>query len=231
MPRKKVISFSLFGRNPMYFSGAIENAKLARKFYPEWVCRFYVSRDADMPSVLKLSNFPNVEISFCYGCSGFTSQWVRMEVAMDSTVKRFVVRDADSRLNAREADAVMEWEKSDKPFHIMRDHKRHTAPIMGGMWGAVYGFIPPNEFEGLYRKAIDFVKSGKSKGKEYYKKNGVSDQGFLGNKIFPLIRTNHLAHDDKKRMTKDELKFSLKLPSGLFVGQQYTRDNKPIKVK
>ena len=39
---KKIISFSLWGQNPFYFKGAIENAKLQPEIYPGWTCRFYV---------------------------------------------------------------------------------------------------------------------------------------------------------------------------------------------
>ena len=228
---KKIISFALFGKKSMYLNGALENAKLAQKFYPGWICRFYVGQDTDMNIILKLSNFSNVEIEFQRGPSDFKSQWVRMEVVLDSDVERFLIRDADSRINKREAAAVEAWEKSGKPFHIMRDHNRHTAPIMGGMWGAVRGFIPASQFEELYDNAIRFVRSGKSKRKKYYKANGFSDQGFLGNDIFPLIKGNYLAHDDKKRYSKTEKTFPVKLQAGLFVGQQFTGDNKPIKIK
>ena len=39
---KKIISFSLWGDNPKYTNGAIENADLALEVYPNWICRFYV---------------------------------------------------------------------------------------------------------------------------------------------------------------------------------------------
>ena len=38
---KKIISFCLWGDNPKYTIGAIENAKLAKTIYPDWTCRFY----------------------------------------------------------------------------------------------------------------------------------------------------------------------------------------------
>jgi len=36
---KKIISFSLWGDNPIYTQGAIRNAELAKEVYPDWVCR------------------------------------------------------------------------------------------------------------------------------------------------------------------------------------------------
>ena len=41
----RLITFSLFGDNPLYCQGAVENAKIARVIYPEWTPRFYVAQD------------------------------------------------------------------------------------------------------------------------------------------------------------------------------------------
>ena len=30
---------------------------------------------------------------------------------------------------------MQEWQESELPFHVMRDHFYHTEPMMGGMWG------------------------------------------------------------------------------------------------
>ena len=39
-----LITFSLFGDNPLYCQGAVENANTARVIYPEWTARFYVAK-------------------------------------------------------------------------------------------------------------------------------------------------------------------------------------------
>ena len=41
---KKIISFSLWGDNPKYTIGAINNAKLSQSIYPDWICRFYCGK-------------------------------------------------------------------------------------------------------------------------------------------------------------------------------------------
>ena len=66
----------------------------------------------------------------------------RFLVADDASVERFIVRDSDSRLNAREAHAVAEWMKSGKKVHTIRDHPNHDRPLNGGLWGGVRGCIP-----------------------------------------------------------------------------------------
>src|SRR5688572_18536964 len=42
---KKIISFSIWGSNPIYLQGAIENAKIAPEIYPAWICRFYCGNE------------------------------------------------------------------------------------------------------------------------------------------------------------------------------------------
>ena len=54
----------------------------------------------------------------------------------DPTVETFVVRDLDSLISQREADAVDEWLRSSKRFHVMRDAPQHKALFLGGLWGA-----------------------------------------------------------------------------------------------
>ena len=51
---KKIISFCLWGDNPKYTIGAIENAKLAKTIYPDWICRFYVSENVNQSIINKL---------------------------------------------------------------------------------------------------------------------------------------------------------------------------------
>ena len=54
---------------------------------------------------------------------------------MDAQVSQFMSRDLDSLITKREVSAVEEWLISQKSFHMMRDHPKHQAEIMGGLWG------------------------------------------------------------------------------------------------
>jgi hypothetical protein len=51
-------------------------------------------------------------------------------------VDALMSRDSDSQIVPREEDAVHEWLKSDKIFHVMRDHPAHClfGFILGGMY-------------------------------------------------------------------------------------------------
>ena len=67
----------------------------------------------------------------------------RFWAAADASVERFISRDVDSRLMARDAVAVAAWEASDAGFHVVRDHPSHSLyPMSGGLWGARRGALP-----------------------------------------------------------------------------------------
>ena len=50
-------------------------------------------------------------------------------------------RDADSRINERDQFVISEFIKSNKMFHIVRDHYEHKFPILGGIFGVKKGCI------------------------------------------------------------------------------------------
>jgi hypothetical protein len=64
----KVISFSLWGDNPTYTIGAIKNAELAKEYYPDFECWFYIHTES-VPSTIieKLGDMNNVKIIPKYG--------------------------------------------------------------------------------------------------------------------------------------------------------------------
>lgn len=64
-------------------------------------------------------------------------------MAEDPTVGRFLARDCDSVVNARERAAVDERLRSPAWFHAMRDFPSHTDLLLAGMWGGVAGVLPP----------------------------------------------------------------------------------------
>ncbi len=179
---KRVISFGLWGDNPKYWNGLMENISLAKEHYPGWDIHIVLSKDN-------------------------RGLWERFKPVGDI----MIVRDADSRLNAREAHAVNEWIESGLGFHIMRDHKNHKARMLGGMWGLRTAAMPELQYQlGLWN-----AKTGHNKRGPYWKE----DMRFLKEIVWPLARYNHMAHDDMKRVTGKELPFKIKIKG--FVGEQY----------
>lgn len=185
---KKVISFSLWGDNPKYLNGAEANILLQKQFYPTWICRFYVHKSVPQSKLLWISH--NAEIVEKSGDLGKDmnrpGMFWRFEVIKDPEVERFIIRDADSRLGQRGKNAVLDWIHSGKNFHIIRDHKFHSTRIMGGMWGATRKIA----------EKIDYDKLLENFNKVEQKSIYGSDQDFLAQFIYPLIKDDCLIHDE-----------------------------------
>jgi hypothetical protein len=178
---KKIISFSLWGLNPVYNVGAVKNAELAKIIYPDWVCRYYYGESTSKETIDKLTTFDNVEL-INMGVEGdWTGMFWRFYPSSENDVDVVIVRDCDSRLNQREKDAVDEWLKSDKGFHIMRDHPAHGTEILGGMWGSKKGVV--NNMKELID---DYIKG------DFWQ----VDQNFLREKIYPSVKDNSMVHDE-----------------------------------
>jgi hypothetical protein len=210
----KVIVFSLWGNNPMFCVGAIRNAAAAKEVYPEWVCRFYV--DNTVPQeILKSIISSGCEIKQMPTNRDYSGLFWRMLPLVTNGCERFIVRDCDALVGKREAAAVKEWEDSGKPFHIMRDHHNHAHKIMGGMWGAQGGYL--KELEKDIRRRITASQAFNN------------DQVYLANVVWPLIKDKHMAHDDRKAITKEELPFVVPMRTDYdFIGNKYKADGSPV---
>lgn len=207
---KKIISFSLWGDLPLYCVGAIKNSILAKEIYPDWICRFYISKDVPEKYVDILKKTSNCEIIFKDTPNFFwEGLFWRFEPASDTDVSIMISRDTDSRLNYREKAAVDEWLKSNKSFHIMRDHHYHTSNIMGGMWGVKNPKLS---------NMSELIKNMKSETRYN------SDQIFLSKIIYPIISDDCCIHDDRT-----DNKFPQKCIDDSYVGNHFNWDEKVLK--
>lgn len=186
---KKIISFCLWGKKPLYIDGAIWNAANSNKFYPGWTCRFYHDSSVSVKVLRELQKY-NVELVRKEKTSEGLGMFWRFEPMFDdSQIERFIVRDTDSKFSNREVEMVNQWISSTKPFHIVRDCESHAATILGGTWGAVPGCIDNFELKisSFMTKIIPDEKNPR----------GLfhgCDQMFLHHYIWPLIKDNHMAH-------------------------------------
>lgn len=186
----KVISFSLWGDNNVkhcscndYFIGAIKNAKLALKIYPDFECWFYIHKETVPENIInELKNISNTKIIFKYGdLNKIKPMTWRFESIDDPEVEINLSRDTDTRFLLREKLAVQEWIKSDKIFHIMRDHPHHTFCILGGMFG-----VKKNNIIKSWKNLIDTTITQNT--------NRDYDQTFLKNIIYPKILNYCFVH-------------------------------------
>ena len=99
---KRVISFGLYGSNPKYTKGAIRNVEMAKIYFPEWICRFYVTTDVPKYVIITLQNMGSEIYNIPSGKGYISGMFWRFMVASDSTVDRYIIRDSDSRMNARD---------------------------------------------------------------------------------------------------------------------------------
>ena len=216
---KKIISFSLWGSKPIFSKGAIENVTLAKKYYPGWICRFYYDKTVPESTIKALGLLGAETIKMPLSDGNFGLFW-RFDVWSDPTVERFLIRDTDSRLGAREADAVREWIESDKGFHMMRDHYMYDFQIMGGLWGAV-----PSKLKINYASEIQkWLKVNSYRA--FLNKHGKwwnLDQRFLQEIIWSKVINNSLIHSSVPDVDYGGkiVKFKVENEDKTYVGKPY----------
>lgn len=175
---KKIISFSLYGSLPKYNFGMIANVKIAKKIFPDWICRVYYDDSVPISTIGELSNHDNVELvnMESFDKSLFPMIWRFLPVD-DEDVSITISRDADARLSNREKFCVDIFEQSNMLLHSIRDNPSHPD-IMGGMWGMKKN----NRI-----KMKDLVSDWKLFGYD-------SDQQFLRSKVVPKFVDSYLIH-------------------------------------
>jgi len=210
----KYISYSLWGDNPIYNVGIIENAKQAKEIYPDWKMVVYYDNTTPLETIIDL-------IALDVECVNITSLGIygmfwRFLAADKPDCEYAVFRDADSRLSVREKAAVDEWISSRKTLHVMRDHPGHGIPygndrlgILGGMWGIKGNVIP------LTQSILNFKKSREM--------NYGNDQTFL-KMIYSVFENDRCTHDE----FFEKKPFPIKRENGRFIGERMTIDNKPL---
>jgi hypothetical protein len=130
----------------------------AEKSYPGWIVRIYhnfrnQSENSDEKSVFNQLSELSCQFNHVDLCSltemiasltssltpidpdllrGLNRRMFRYLVMLDPNVDIFISRDIDSVIWQREVDAVDQWLKSNLTFHLMRDHKFHSATILAG---------------------------------------------------------------------------------------------------
>lgn len=174
--KQKIVSYSLYGNNLVYYSKLEKLIRQIKHFYPEWIVRIYHDNSFNKSikcnlECLKHSNSNEYldNLDFCNGnkiqlnfnkknrlnTSLIFPTLLRFLPLGDSFVDVFVSRDTDSFILKREVDSIKVWFNSLKYGHIMRDHPYHNAPILAGMWG-VFNSRNRALSRKLYKKLVNF---------------------------------------------------------------------------
>lgn len=179
---RKIIAMSLFGDNPRYVDGAILNALLAKRDWPDWTLRIYYGEGVPLDAVATITSMGAEMVKVDLVQNARVSMYWRFFALEDRTATRILSRDADAQLTLRDRAAVSEWIDSGRFFHTLHDHPDHAVPILGGMWGAVNGFLHPRIIS-AWRKSKDQT-------------NAVwgNDQDWLHSVVWPLVKQHTLDH-------------------------------------
>ena len=181
----KVISFSLYGNDPIYTIGCIKNAQLLNSLFPGWEMWVYYNDTVPIDIINELRDL-NVKLIDTYEHKDFFGGLWRFQPIVESGVEYFISRDCDSRISQRDVTAVNEWIESGKTFHIIRDHPiGHGWPISAGLWGSKGSSI--SAFNELKEKYL--LENNRMWDRSI-------DQCFLRDVIYPIAATDVFVHDE-----------------------------------
>ena len=209
-----IMSVSLSGEQPKDILALIVNVHRFAEIYPGWIYRIY--HDESVPDFVLscINSLPYVQLEYVSDSKGYASFW-RLLVFRDSTIDRFVVRDVGAVLTWRERYAVDDWIRSNQLFHIMRDHKMHTSPMISGLWGAKKKAISPS----LQKELSLLFENPKLLNLNRH------DQVVFSKMIYPLAIRSLKCHDSQFCNAHDKCDpFPSRRQNPLdFVGNDYTQ--------
>jgi len=188
---KKIISFSIYGDNSIYLKGAETNIDEAEKIYPDWICRFYCTKDIEnLDTLLKDERCEVVVLD-----SPIWPMYWRFFVIDDPMVDVMISRDSDSIVGEKEKAAVEDWIQKKESFHTMHDfdsQNAHAKIVMGGMWG-----LKTKTLKGITNLIDLYAKTFN------YEWEYSQDQDFLEKYLFTLYRNDCVDHSSHQNIKWD----------------------------
>ena len=213
---KKVFSFSLYGSAEKYWRGMYKNIELIHQQFPDWFIYIWIGDGVSEDVLLTLYEKKNVQLIPTHE-SGHINMSYRFFSIDDPDVEVMCVRDADSRVTERDAACIQEFVKSDKLFHIVRDHPNHHHTIMGGMWG-----VKKENMHVTIRYAFELWK------KKYSATEFWNDMDFLRSFFYPACLSSVMIHDELQSLESKEWHTPFAIPldekKQHFIGQVYEFD-------
>lgn len=178
-----VFSFCLYGpENPLYYRGLLENVFLAGTYFPTWKVYVYYAPDVAGGILSHLSECTSVVLipTHVLGSANMIHRFYAID---DPDVDVMMVRDADSRIHWKDRWAIRQFLASPMVAHTIRDHKEHTAHIMGGLWGL-------KKSAGVSMRTLyASYKEDTSRGHRV-----AHDQNFLADVLYPIVIDRLLIH-------------------------------------
>jgi hypothetical protein len=179
--KKKVFSFCIYGTNKKYLDGLLENLKIIQKEFPLYHVFIYGGTDVPEEYIELYKQYKVKYIACPY--NDLQLMYERFFAIDCDDVEIMFVRDADSRIEQRDQWCIREFIALGQGFHIIRDHEHHSLRIMGGMWG-----MRKQNFN-LRELYLSWKQNHLNVLTDYR-----SDQLFLGDCVYPLIKSSVLVH-------------------------------------
>ncbi|ESO06885.1 hypothetical protein HELRODRAFT_170916 [Helobdella robusta] len=220
-----VVSMSLFGNDVSSVYGILRYAQLLPIVFPEWRLRVYTSLTEKSLKVLKivarkLENFGVEVINLNNSnASKLPPELWKYLIIDDLKVKRFIVRDSDTRPSEREFMALEDWTASNisVPFYCIRDHYSHVNQALPlGLFGGIPKMIKTLLGAPSETFLLNIAKNGlKYMHETLWKKfqmsvfchDSVSCNDWSGSHPFPALRMGD-AYVGRKFDSNDQLMFN-----------------------
>lgn len=161
----KVFSFCLYGTEPNYYNGLLENIECIRQWFPTFSIVVYkgvCDPSWEIPHATVIETGREGAINMLY-------RYFPLK-----TAEVGFVRDADSRITERDRWCINDFLNSKFSYHMIRDHIWHRSRIMGG----IFGWKRPLD--------IDFDVSANA--------NYGYDEYYLSTHLYPHISKDMLIH-------------------------------------
>lgn len=191
-------SFCLYGSNEKYLQGFKQNMPLIRKYFPQFGIMLWIRSDSVAQILSKIHEY--IDNKYLIFEITNSSEICMMRYRIFSINHWYPTevysRDADSRLGERDYECIEIFKKSDKLFHIIRDHYWHKSRVMGGTCGIRKkdGFLMPS----FYKLFNEWAQTNTVN-------NYATDEKFLQEVVYPyfkdrdsiFIQSNIIAYNDE----------------------------------
>ena len=212
----RVFSFTLFGSDIKYWKGLLKNISSIEEKFPGWEVWVYCGDGIPEDVYILLSMHTCVKLIATHQ-DGMVNKFYRFFAIDDPSVDICIIRDADSRVYARDESCIRDFLASDALVHIIRDHPNHHHRMMAGMWG-------------IKQEAMHVCLNG-VRLKEFFDQWTLgrpstefwSDTEFLCEIIYPKGVYRAMIHDETQQFEPSPFKTPFHIPIGEddFIGQVY----------
>lgn len=194
---RRVVSTSLFSLqdsghvDALYAVGLLQSAILLQQSLPGWCLRIYIGANVAENSPILITAVQRIPAVHCVILPFAPTQWEmgrfwRFLVADDDTVDLFIVRDSDSRIEARDVAGIRAFVASGRPFYCIHDNQWHEWPVLAGMWGARRGELKRLLGQPMWQLATAWAADHMPLNRK------VMDQAFLQEAVWPLVKAHAL---------------------------------------